>query len=164
MLLLACVAGCGQSERDSDAGQGHNSDAEVRALAERYYDAFREGRLDAACRLVAEHTLQSRTIIGANVGHREPPKMRMPDRASGCALVQRRRRGWEEPIPRSAWGIDAVRFDAARQRARVDTAAEDSYWMRRFDQGWLIVAFGSLTDQAVRELGGTWPPGVVSEE
>jgi len=162
-LLIGSVAGCGEGDRESESGRGQNPDAEVTALAERYYDAFREGRLDEACRLVAENTLQSRTIIGANVRDGERPEVRRPEPVSGCALVRQRRRGWEEPIPRSAWGIDAVHFDDAGERARVDTAAEGSYWMRRFDHGWLIVGFGSLTARAVREFGGKWPPGVVSE-
>jgi hypothetical protein len=135
----------------------------VRALAERYYDAFREGRLDEACRLVGESTLRSRTITGANVRDGERPEFRAPEPASGCALVRQRRRGWEEPIPRSAWRVDAVHFDDARERARVDTAAEGSYWMRRFEHGWRIVGFGSLTEQAVREFGGTWSSGAASD-
>jgi hypothetical protein len=49
-----------------------------------------------------------------------------------------------------------VFVDDAQTRARIDTSADDSYWMRRIDSGWRIVAFGSLTERSLRAFGGRW--------
>lgn len=159
LIFLAAAVGCGNDDgrTAADAKNG----IEVRAVAERYYDAFRMGRLEEACALVAARTLPSRLIVGANVRDDERPDVKPRRVASGCALVRQRRRGWQEQIPRSAWRVDAVQYDAAGERARVDTSAEGSYWMRKLDDGWRIVGFGWLTDEGLRELGGDWPAGVV---
>ena len=54
---------------------------------------------------------------------------------------------------------DEVVVDRSRQRARVDTSAEGSYWMQRLHGEWKIVAFGSPTAQGLREFGGEWDRG-----
>lgn len=59
--------------------------------------------------------------------------------------------------------MEAVGFDTTGGRARVDTADEASYWMRRIDGAWRIVGFGWLTDESIRALGGDWPEGAASE-
>lgn len=41
----------------------------------------------------------------------------------------------------------------------MDTSAEGSYWMRRIDGQWKIVAFGSPTAEGLREFGGEWEQG-----
>ena len=160
LLTVVSVTACGGGEVAED-----DAEAAVRAVAERYYDAFRTQRLDEACALVAEETLESDRIVGANVRDDEIPEAGESSAPlTGCALVRARRRGWDEPIPRSAWEVEAVVLDAERVRARVDTSAEGSYWMRRSDTGWRIVGFGWLTGDGLRALGGKWPPGVVIEK
>jgi hypothetical protein len=133
--------------------------SEVVELATRYYDAFRTGALDEACNVVAEKLLPSHEIVGLNVhGDEDAPSTlpRRPRGLHGCATVRWRRKGWEEPIPRERWRVDDVFLDEESMRARVDTAGEGTYWMRRIDGSWRIVGFGGLTDDGVRELGGRW--------
>ena len=130
---------------------------QVSRVAERYYDAFRAGQLEDACRYVADRLLPTRPIAGTNTRQGEQPRFRPSTQPrAGCAAVRFRHRGWSEPIPRAAWQIEDVLVDREAIRARVDTTAEGSYWMRRLDDKWRIVAFGSLTDKGVRELGGEW--------
>ncbi len=137
-------------------------EAELRALAERYYDAFRARRLEEAAALVAPTVLPSRRLVAGIVRRGEELEIpAAPTSQLGPDVVRRRRRGWSEPVPRRLWSVEAVHLDADGVRARVDTLAEGSYWMRRDDEGWRIVGFGSLTDEALDALGGTWPPGVV---
>ena len=159
LVGLLTAAGCGDAGGEAS---GRPSEAQVKRevseVAEAYYDAFRTRDLDAACRHVADRTLASRVMVGANTRDGELPEgtARRPPDLRGCALVRARRRGWEEPLPREAWRVDEVSVDRDRMRARVDTAAEGSYWMRRIGEKWLIVGFGALTDEATREFGGRW--------
>ncbi len=159
-ILLAglALAGCG-GERPEAADDEDRAVARVQVarLAEAYYDAFRDGRIVDACGLVASRLLVERLIVGANSAGGAPLTLSVeqPDR-EGCPRVRQRRRGWLEPIPRSAWRVDGVRLDVSLTRARVDTTGEGSYWMRRTAEGWRIVGFGALTDAAQRELGGKW--------
>lgn len=166
MVAALALAGCGEGgERAAEKAREDRADAAVRSVAERYCDAFRERRLAAACDVVADQTLDSKLIVGANVaGGGEPEGVEPPAPATGCALVRQRRRGWSEMLPRSRWRVDAVFLDAALQRARVDTSAEGTYWMRRTGGEWRIVGFGWLTDASIRALGGEWAPRAVTEE
>lgn len=152
------VSGCG----GGNAGQARESAApdarrEVTRLARDYYDAFRERRLNDACGLVAQRLLPMRLIVGFTTPGGDMPDVRPTQQPrDGCAEVRQRRRKWTEPIPRSAWEVEQVVLDPAAERARVDTSAEGTYWMRRLCNGWRIVGFGSLTDEAAREFGGDW--------
>jgi hypothetical protein len=71
--------------------------------------------------------------------------------------VRERRRSFDARS--SWWGVEQVLVDRSATRARVDTEPEGSYWMRRADGRWLIVAFGSPTPEGVRQFGGEWPEG-----
>jgi hypothetical protein len=160
LLSVSRWAGSGAERPSRSWG---NAEAEVRALGARYYDAFRLGRIEDACRYVAERTLDSQQVVSFNIRKGDKPKIKPERPATGCALVRRRRSRWQEPLPRSAWHIEAVHLDAVAERARVDTNGEGTYWMRKTRAGWRIVGFGMLTRAGFRELGGDWPPGAVSE-
>jgi hypothetical protein len=157
-LGLAAVAvaatGCGDGGESTRTNARHDVTEQARV----YFEAFRVGDMDRACAHVAERMLPATRIVGANIGpesDQELPDVE-PYSRDGCQQVRERRRSFE---PTQRWGVEQVLVDRSATRARVDTEPEGSYWMRRTDGRWLIVAFGSPTPEGVRQFGGDWPEG-----
>jgi hypothetical protein len=149
------------------ADRAQDVEDEVRAVARAYYEAFRSGDVRRAQRFVADRLLETSVVVGANInvdnyeddGVHLPRWVRAELQRKGKRLVRARRRGWSEVQRLEDWRVDEVVLDKALERARVDTSAEGSYWMRRVDGGWKIVAFGSPTADGLREFGGEWEQG-----
>ena len=140
------------------------AESEVRAVARAYYEAFRAGDLKRARSFVADRLLETTVIVGVNVNAEEDGHVRLPRTSAllsrnGKRVVRARRRGWRDPIRIERWTVDDVVLDEDEERARVDTAAERSYWMQKLHGEWKIVAFGSPTEDGLREFGGRWSRG-----
>jgi hypothetical protein len=153
MAVAVAASGCGED------GESRTKAREtVTEQARAYFEAFRAGDIDRACAHVAKRMLPATRIGGTNVGPESDPKRPdvKPYSRDGCRQVRERRRTFETTL---RWGVEQVLVDGSATRARVDTEPEGSYWMRRTDGRWLIVAFGSPTLEGVRQFGGDWPEG-----
>jgi hypothetical protein len=150
--------------------RAEDAESEVRALARAYYEAFRAGDVKRAASFVADRLLETTVVVGANINADEDDSVRVPRSVrgqlsrKGKRVVRARRRGWSESQRLKHWTVDDVVLDKSRERARVDTSAEGSYWMQRLEGEWKIVAFGSPTAEGLREFGGEWDrgPGIVT--
>ena len=121
-LLLVLLTGCGQDGPPTRV-PAKAPEFAVRAVAKRYYDAFGARRLREACGYVAARTLESVDVVGANVRDDGKPRVRPSALATGCALVRRRRRGWEEPILARRGASKPSTSMRPGERARIDTSA-----------------------------------------